>query len=247
MHRSISKNKFFPLMAILILFSVISIVIFVLNNNFNQSSVKNLPVSYEQNPVSNPDEIHLDSRTLKTYSNKNLPGLAIQYHNSWTLKVKEFTDNDNNDFKSRYFPICNNSCMGLKFSKDEVKLNIIFDLAFDDSGRKCSNSVTYKQIDNNWIRVKDSNGYFYTKNYQINVVTKPEEPFSLGTENDEWSLLSNTNYQICVNGTGYFRDESVNVYSSPLELGTLVENPTIEGNSSQIILDELDEIIKTLD
>ena len=172
----------------------------VINGNNNE----NPPSSYQQPPVSNTLEEQTVNKEIKIYTNSNLPGLALKYPDSWQVFHKEFSDSDSKGFQSKYFPTCDNNCMGLKFSKNDVNLNIIFDLALDDSGKKCSNTVTFKQIGNNWMRVKDSTGYFYTKNYQLNVTTKPEEPFNLDTSNDEWSLLNNTNYQICVNGTRYF-------------------------------------------
>lgn len=235
---------------VIILLAIILVAFLVTRqplSNQNGNNIEQPPVSYYNPPTSNPVKELSGNDNLETYVNSNLPGLTIQYPSSWELLVKEFKDSDGKGFQSKYFPICDNNCMGLKFTKNNVDLSIIFDLALDDSGKKCSNTVTYEQIDNNWLRIKDRIGYFYTKNYQFNVTTKPEEPFNLGNAGDEWSLLNNTNYKICVNGTGYFRDQSVNVNNSPSEPGTLVENPIIHGNPSQTILREIDGIIKTLD
>ena len=43
-----------------------------------------------------------------------------------------------------------------------------------------------------------------------------------------------------------FRTESVNVNNSPAEPGTLVENPIVQGSPSQVLLNEIDEIVMTL-
>lgn len=209
-----------------------------LNNSWNSYSSLNI-VSY---PNIKDD---INDKTL-IYKNINLPNFAIEYKSSWTLAVKEFKEPNIYQFKSKYFPKCEANCMGVKLSKNNIDLTIIFDLALDDSSKICSNKVTYQEIGNGWLRVKNDGGYFYTKNYQFNVITKDDEPFTIGDTNQEWSLLNKTNYKICINGTGYFRSESKNIYNLESNPKTLVENPIVEGNPSESILKEIDEIIKTL-
>lgn len=240
-----------PKLVLILLTISIGFIIFVLvlvsvfNNNQTVQSSNTSEVSYS---VSLPSSLTQVSKpnTLLTYTNPNLLDLSFKYDSSWDLSVKEFGQNNTIGFKSKYFPSCDNNCMGLRFSKEDVSLNIIFVLALDDSGKKCSNTVSYESIGNDWLRVRDSSGYFYTRNFQLDVSTMPEEMFNLGSALDEWSLLNNTNYKLCVKGNGFFREVSVNVNNSPAQPGTLVENPTIEGNPSQVLIEEMDQIVKSL-
>lgn len=185
-------------------------------------------------------------KARKIYTNVDLPQLAIRYDPSWDLVVKEFSDIDEKGFKSDYFRSCDQYCMGLRFSKGDTSLNIIFDKALDDAGMSCSNSVSFEEIGYGWVRIKDSSGYFYTNQYQLDVMVEDGSPYEKWSLDDEWSVVNNTKYKICTYGSGYFRNDGEYLLLARDNEAVLVEYPEIVGNPSKELLKEIDEIVMSL-
>jgi hypothetical protein len=66
----------------------------------------------------------LPSSTDTTLPHEYLPGFNITYANGWSIsKVKQFRDENPQDFVSNYFPTCHGRCMGIRLSKSNVSLD----------------------------------------------------------------------------------------------------------------------------
>lgn len=170
-----------------------------------------------------------------------LPSFDIDYSDSWNLTVKQFRVKDTGPFESKYFPTCHENCMGVRLSKNNISLDLIFDIAYDNNAFRCSNSVAYQKLSNNWYRIKDSSGYWYTNRVQLDKTLKPGKfPSPFGEVDDEWSAVKDETYEICVQGSGEFLEEFSPVHP---EAGILMEFPRIIGNPSGGLLDELDSMV----
>lgn len=189
--------------------------------------------------------------TNTTLPHEYLPGFNIIYANSWSIsKIKQFRDDVPQDFVSNYFPNCHGRCMGIRLSKSDVSLDLLFDVAFDSNGLKCSNSVAYQSIANNWYRIKDSSGYFYTNTAMVNKTLEDGKiPSPFGKVADEWSAVAGTTYKVCVQGSGRFltKYSKVEVGETGKGVPILMEFPTVRGNPNATTLKELDAIVSSIE
>ena len=211
---------------ILIVLIFIPFVIYLMVDNKNQTAEENKNEDYEI-----------------TYTNPYLPDFEIKYPKDWNIEVKEFSDDNNGVFTSGYLSSCENTCMGIRLSKSEISLDIILVMASDNNGQRCSNSVSYNEIGDGWVRVLDNLGYFYSKNYVLNTVYTWETE-EVRNSNNDWDATQNEMYEICILGSGYFRD-SFSIIDG-YETAILVENPIINGNPDEESLSEIDEIVRNI-
>jgi hypothetical protein len=198
-----------------------------------------------------PTKIIIPSKisTDITFPHENLPGFNLNLPTNWNVNIKQFGEATDEDYITNYTDKCSESCMGVQLSQENVSLNLVFDVAFDSNGVKCSNTVEYKQLNKDWYRVKDSKGYFYSSSVSLNHnFSNKNGPFPYGSVNDEWSVVPNTDYNICVYGFGEFLKEyspyleEYNDGGSPI----LLEFPRIKGNPTEQQLNQLDSIISSI-
>ena len=190
-----------------------------------------------------------DNENTKTYSHDSLPGFAFDYQTGLILKTKQFGLSDPEGFISTYFPTCHDRCMGVRLSNEHnVSLNLIFDVAFDDVGMKCSDNVDFTEVGNGWYRIKDSSGYFYSRNIELNKTLGQGNFIPLGTIKDEWSAIENTKYKICINGNGNFLKQYSFVEKGEDNDGVpiMMELPNIIGTPDDTFLKEIDNAVTSI-
>lgn len=199
-------------------------------------------------PPASPAPLQESSQTV-TFQHEYLPGFDIVFLDDWKLDTKQFQDKDSRDFVSTYFPTCHERCMGVRLSKSDVSLDILFDVAFDNNAFKCSNSVVYQEISNGWYRIKDSQGYFYTRNVELNkALENGKFPSPYGKASDEWSAIAGTTYKICVQGSGDFLNQYSEVETGETGDGVpiLMEFPKVKGNPDDNTLTILDNMVSSI-
>lgn len=134
--------------------------------------------------------------------------------------------------------------MGVRLTKDNISLDLIFDISFDNSAFKCSNSVAFQKLSNGWYRAKGSSGYFYTNRVQLGKTLESGKfPSPFGAATDEWSAVKNETYEICIQGSGEFLEKFLLVHP---EAGILMEFPRIVGNPSENLLKGMDSMVVSI-
>lgn len=175
----------------------------------------------------------------------NLPGFTIAYGSDWTVTQKKFGIKDPGVFISSYFPSCHEGCMGIRLSKGDISLDLLFDKAYDSAGIVCSNTASYEGLSNGWYRIKDSKGYFYSKTVTLNQHIDGEKYPQNSTSNHEWEMASGMDYAICKQGAGTF----IELHNPPDNFqgpGILLEFPKVRGNPDSAQLAELDAIVTSI-
>lgn len=184
-----------------------------------------------------------------TFSHNFLPGFTFEYPKGWSLTTKPFGVKDPQGFTTTYFPTCHERCMGVQLSGvRNASLHLIFDAAFDDAGLKCSNRVDFTAVGNGWYRIKDSSGYFYSRNVELDETFGQSNFPPLGTISDEWSVVENTNYKICVHGNGNFLKQYSFVEAGLEGKGVpiMMEFPLIKGTPDSTSLKQIDPVVASI-
>lgn len=217
------------------------------------SSVGRIPPNCEFAPCPSPQSTsRLSSSpkpasTTSTLPHEFLPGFSLAYPPGWSMEVKQFRTTDTANFTSWYFPTCHERCMGIRFSKQSISLELVFDVAFDDNLFRCSNNVEFTPVDNSWYRIKNSSGYFYNKNVSLNRRLGESDFNPYRIPSNEWSTLPNTQYQVCIQGSGNFLTQRSPVETLEGEgVPILMENPRIKGETTPQILSEIDQIVVSI-
>ena len=140
--------------------------------------------------------------------------------------------------------------MGVRLTKQGVSLELIFDVAFDDFGTQCSNTVDFSKLKDTWYRIKDSSGVYYYNQISIDFNTGENGGPEFGDIKDEWSYIDNTSYKICKHNTGSFLELHSNVEATTNtpdgKVPILMETPLIKGTPTPTFLEELDQIILSI-
>jgi hypothetical protein len=229
------QRRFILISIVAIILALFAVIILLLINN---SSINTMPISYA---VSVPNNILTSQEEIKVlnYTSSEMPDFKLNYYSDWNLKVKEFAKSPTEEV-SRDFPDCNWKCMQLRFGKENISLDIILYKTVDDNGQMCSNKAEYKILSNGWIRIKDSEGYLYTKSYYLNetITHKDYAPESI---NNEWfGSTDKKGYKLCTLGSGFFT-------AKPLDnISVLILNPKVKGNLDSKTLEELDFIVTSI-
>jgi len=192
-------------------------------------------------------------KNLVTFTHSKLPGFSMEYPSDWKIEVKEFKEKDTLSFTSFYFPSCHESCLGLRFSKNNVSIEILFDLVYDDNGYHCSDNVNIVKLSGKWYRydsLMDYSGsikpkYIYTESGQENAKSFMEQTGHL--------------YKFCDSGTGgaglierqsiqdtYGENYDVNHPELfPSAPGIMIEKPKVYSDQSidTEVLEEIDNMI----
>lgn len=233
--------------------STLSIVIFAL---FNKQKVVNEPSQVTPTatiiiPTTKPTATVVPTVKLNVFQHKYLSGYSFNYPVDWKITIKEFKTTDDKGFDPTYASNCDEVCMGTRLSKNNVSLEFIFDVAFDDMGTKCSNTVNYTKLANKWFRFEDSTGIYYHNQVSLNYNTGDNGGPKFGGVNDEWSYVDNTTYKICIHMTGTFLEkhsdlEGIDNISTDGKTPILMEMPQVKGKPSKLLLTEIDQIILSI-
>lgn len=106
----------------------------------------------------------------------------------------DFAEVDRLGFIGNYTEYCDESCMGIRLSKDEVYVELEFYMAMDEMLYQCSDTVEYHPLANNWYRIHDSGGIFYSNNAMEN---STNEYFNIGEiVPGEWEAVQGKTYKI---------------------------------------------------
>lgn len=201
------------------------------------------------------------STELAIYENAHLGEFSFQYNSSiWSIHEKEF-----NEPESTIFPNCDEECLGIQLTSDDVSLELIFNISYEDNnGILCTNEPDSVTLDNGWFRVKDSQGYYYA--YQSDGetphgITLDMTPtggdclkyeWSNGTSNahkgTEWTCIVGTQYKLCDGGIGPFvtHTSSVSYAVDPDGASIQLINPRLDEDLSEEVLEQVDELISTI-
>jgi hypothetical protein len=223
----VNKNGFssFVVIVLIALMTLAAIYYFKSKNN---NVIISIP---SPSPISTLGPTNFPVKKLKstdtTFPHELLPGFNINIPAEWKLSFKQFNEPANNQFTSIYFPSCHERCMGVKIMKDNVGLELSFDVAFDSNAYECSINTSSTPLSNGWFKILKDNKYFYTKG-----VTKSDSKDS-----------------VCIQGSGSFL-----IQSSPVEdtegPGTkapiLLEHPRVLGNPTKEQLKEIDSIVTSI-
>lgn len=204
------------------------------------------PIQNQTPPISASPAIN---KNADIFSHKFLPGFTFEYPRGWSLTTKPFGVKDPQGFTTTYFPACHESCMGVQLSAARnVSLHLVFDVAFGDTGLRCSNRVDFTAVGNGWYRIKDSSGYFYSLNVELDKTLGQGNFPPLGTINDEWSAVENTSYKICVLGSGNFLKQYSFVEAGLEGRGVpvMMEFPVIKGTPDSLFLKEVDQVVASI-
>jgi hypothetical protein len=123
------------------------------------------------NVIESISKISEDFVTLdKTYSNRYAPGFSFKYPSSWKVEVKDFKEPNNLTPKFENPEItCENECLGIRLSKENVSFDIILFVSFDGFGVLCSNEIDIQELQNKFFRINDLNRYVYSKTVKKDV------------------------------------------------------------------------------
>lgn len=217
----------------------------------------NVSVPISEPVAENPPQAPEPKVEMATYTNPTIPTFKVNYPDNLTVTVKKFDDPETTDFKSKYFGglNCGRNCMGIRFSNNTFKLDLILDAVFDGGGNYCSNSVTTTELKNGWIRIKSSVGYLYRKQVEYNKSTGPnvyqgdpglDSVYFGNPLSDEWSYQPNTTYKICYSGIGSILGDIPVSESHPFGGGLLFENVTLPLLTTEKDLRIVDSIIESI-
>jgi len=176
-----------------------------------------------------------------------LPGFNIDVPSGWSIKIKQFGEENKLGFTSKYWVPPNYSggdWMGIRIEEGNMGINLIFDVVMDNNFYGCSDTANFENIGNNWIRIKDSSGYFYTTEANVNI-----SPFSgnyYGKLSDEWSVVKNHTYKICYQGIGMVFESSLSKAITAQDGTIMLENPRIFGQPTTDQLNEMDTMVKSI-
>lgn len=109
---------------------------------------------YNKTTATNEDSTYniRNYKNLLTFTHNQLPGFSISYFEDWKVEIKEFKVQDTLGFESLYFQSCHEDCLGLRFSKDNVKVDVLFDMFFDESVSNCSDTINFTKLNTKWYR-----------------------------------------------------------------------------------------------
>jgi hypothetical protein len=160
-----------------------------------------------------------------SFPHKYLPGFYISIPPSWDVTMKQFKEPSIPLFSSVYFPSCHERCMGVHIMKDDIGLELAFDVAFDSNGSECFATSQFTDIGNKWYRIKKDGTFVYV----LNPDTKSE-----------------TN-EMCTHSSGEFLEKRSHVEDiDGSGVPILMENPRVLGNPQPAQLLELDQIVKSI-
>lgn len=250
------KSSIFLIILVLVVISLV-VLIFCL---FTQNNPNNNSTSSGHNQSTNSAQ----NKKLVSYTNTYLPGFEITYDSmTWELKEKPFSDIGSKMSRSGDTFICEKDCMSVDLNKNNISLEIFFRISLEDIGYlRCSNSAEFKNVGNNWYRIKNKLGYFYSygvnsDNYlgaKVNHIDTEGECQQSSSINisemsgNDWSCVTNTQYKICDSGHGVFltKHSSIKVGLDGSGVPIIVEEPRIIGNPDVETLTEIDEIITSI-
>lgn len=181
----------------------------------------------------------------------NLSAFRINIPAGWNKKVQPFGAENTFGFISYYFSdneCKGNNCQGVRLTKNNNKLDLVFEKIFDDGGEQCSNKVTYETLNNGWYRIKDSKNYLYSRdNISINRTLEQDYIRSFGSRDDEWSAIGGNTYKVCVFGRGELL-KAIPDGDTPqtFDGAVMLEYPRIPLNTQPSILQEIDTIITSM-
>ncbi len=182
---------------------------------------------------------------------KLITGFDMNVAPGWKVSIKDVLDENSQGFSSEYQVGCTEGCLGLRLTKDSTILEMVFLSAMDNNGISCSNSIVPLNTGNNWWRITDSNGTFYS-----NTVTENYIPSFDNLKGTEWEVNSGETYRYCFVGYGEFledRADTQGFFSRQIDLlngfdktPVLMEFPRVKGYTDEDILKEIDGMIVTI-
>lgn len=178
------------------------------------------------------------------YSNTELLDFSFVYPDNWKLAETKFESPDALDsVKSRYTnDLCSSNCKVVRLSKENAILDLVFQEAYDANALFCTNSYEENLIREDLYRIDGENDIYYALDgisQNITINEPQEDLYGFGNKTDEWSVIKGETYGICV-GYGNFLE------NSKPSISILLENPMLHGTYDKDIIDEADEIIKSI-
>lgn len=272
-HINVLKDSYFKnkrnILLALTLGGVLFTVMAFQYNNSNRDSDSNPDITPQLSPTIQQELTGAPtgaSNYIEKFTNEYFPGFSVEYDSKeWDLLVKPFNVDDNMGFTSLYKPSCDVRCMGLRFKRNDVSLDVIFHIAFDDSrSRRCSNSIQNSAVGSNWYQLQDISGIYYSYNFEdqnkigleLNYSTTEDScaqfnEYSqqiISTYGNQWSCDANSFYEVCDSGTGIFLNQfsSIEAGADGSGVPILMEKPKISGNPDPITLKKIDEIVSSI-
>ena len=246
-----SKNGLMLILIVLLVVSLLGNIYFLTQtggtNLPEQPQGEQMPVQQtETQPATNTDR---DQVTEGKQVINNLSQLNIAIPADWKIQVKPFDNLDDTiGFKSQYFSSCSNNCQGVRLTKNETQLDLIFNKVMDSHGGLCSNNATTTKLSNNWYRIKDSKNYTYAKR-GISFDKTLNEVFQVvpKTTASDWSYEEGKKYNVCLTYTGEYLDIVPDDEDPKFnEYALMLEYPTVSIDTPEATLQEIDQIISSI-
>lgn len=180
-----------------------------------------------------------DAISFSTYENPSLPNFTFKYPSKMTIAENNLGEEDNAQFSRT----CHKNCAAIQVTSGNDKLEIYLEESYDDMAMRCSNIATSEDIGNGWYRIQDEEDFFYTKSVDFNVELGQEVLNEIGKPEDYWSLIPNSTYKLCVNGTGYFLENFAQTDSR--EFPVIMSYPRLSMENNNFV--EFDNIVRSLE
>lgn len=191
------------------------------------------------------DYINLQESSLNQFTHPQLPGFSIDFPTTWDLALKPFEIS-----AAEFDPLDQNrseSQLQIEIKQDSVNLQLLFFLAWDDNfGYRCSNSVEFKAVGDDWYRFQDSKGVFYTNDATTDYFTGTTPNYAWSDLRPEWTYSENAEYRFCDRGWGDFLKSKPPIELSTENNGILMQKPEIVGNPTALQLAEIDAMVGSI-
>ncbi|MEK7525981.1 MAG: hypothetical protein AAB546_00710 [Patescibacteria group bacterium] len=225
------NEKGFGVILVIIIILIVLVAGFALYSTYKPTQTYQ-DVNQNEAIVYNGSSESINTHKIKvstdvTFPHEYLPGFDISIPSSWSTSIKQFGEKDTIGFTYRHAknaPIEGyERTMGVRLSKNGVIIDFIFGVASDNNAYSCEIDES-TDIGNSWYRLKDNNGYFYSKS------------------------VEQEDGKTCYRGTGMYLNEYTPKEVDPEGLfgGLLLLNPKILGNPDQTLLIEVDKIVKSI-
>lgn len=192
--------------------------------------------------------------------------ISYQLPNGWDKQIKRFGEENTLQFPSHYTPSCKkDSCAGIRLTKENAKLEMVFNFAYDSGGLICTaNEDYFTNLSDNWARInyptsKDDT-YQYRYSYIHGGTNWAEQLVPKDQSNGDWyfpdltSRHEGSGLLFCAEPAPLFRSQAVQKhfetaegYEIPAIVATSPRLYSTDGKDiSQELLDEVDGIIKSI-
>lgn len=182
------------------------------------------------------------------FTSDDLPGFSIAKPEGWAVAVKPFGTTEPQGFFPKGAEICGEACMGMRFTKGDVALELVALESRDDApGERCSDTVKFEKIPSSlWTRIEENSGIYYSQSVKLDQLIDagpPEALVDAWAGDGEWAYMVGTQYELCdARQNAYWLVD----YKVTDQGSIMIEKPRIKGNPSPEVLAEIDELVASI-